>query len=298
MSVVYSGIRTFLKSDTTNIAQLTPSIKFPVVGLPYDDMTTYRSGARMGPSQIREASLMLTDGEHPDYEVDPTSLIRDCGDLDKNVKNITDQLIESELYKGTNIPVILGGDHSYTLHALRAAHAAYGPVGIIHFDAHVDTWDGPHNHGTFLREAIDDGLVKEGAVHQIGIRSPVPVEVKNWNKEKKIDGNTAQSILLDPYHNLIKILENIKRNDQHGLIPYYLTFDIDVYDPSAAPGTGTPEPGGLMFTHIKHAFQKFKQKQLSFIGFDLMEVSPSYDTSDITSILAANTIYEFMCSQM
>lgn len=298
MVVPYAGLRTFLKSPTEN-----PSAKFNIVGVPYDLSTTFRPGARMGPAAIREASLMLTDGHHPRCGIDPVELglVADKGDVILEIGDTMNYLkeIEREISK-YDFPILLGGDHSVTLAGLRSAYAKHGQLAVIHFDAHLDTWDGPPNHGTFMRQAVKEGIVDPTRTIQVGIRSPAPNEVWDWTKSQGIQIVPAHEVHKDPvYHTINRIHDVVSRPmPNKSKLPVYVTFDIDSITPSECPGTGTPEIGGLFTWQIQEIFNSlFLNSSTKYVGFDVMEVSPPYDVSDITSLAAATLVWSFICYQ-
>ena len=297
MSVPYSGLRTFMKSPRIEDAQN----RFTIIGCPYDLWTTYRSGSRMGPSSIREASLMLTDGDHPRCGIDPVkfNMISDAGDVEVEVGEFNHlEIVEKELSK-YNFPIMLGGDHSLTLAGLRAAYKKHGKLSVIHFDAHLDTWDGPHNHGTFMREAINEGLVDPKRTIQLGIRSPAPNEVWDWTKNQGVQIIPSHEVHKENiYHTINRIYDILNSTVSGEKLPVYVTFDIDCITPSECPGTGTPEIGGLFTWQIQEIFNSlFSNTSLKYVGFDMMEVSPPYDSQDITSLTAATLIWSFISYQ-
>jgi agmatinase len=287
----FSGLRTFLKAP---ILKHGKSANYTVIGIPYDLSTTFRSGARMAPAAIREASLMLTDGDHPRYWNNPVkeNLIADAGDIELIIADSQDYLaqIQNTLMKYTH-PIILGGDHSITLAALRAANQKHGKVALIHFDAHLDTWDLPANHGTFVRQAIQERLIDPKQSIQIGVRSPVPNSVRKWTEYQELLSIPSWDVHNYPLHTTVKKIQDRIGKDTL----CYLTFDIDCLDPSAAPGTGTPEIGGLttfQATEIMHDI-----RNLNYVGMDMVEVCPPYDNNQITSIAAATIVYNYICQR-
>jgi agmatinase len=303
MLTPFTGIRSFMKAPLAP----TERSRFTIVGAPTDMAVTFRTGARMGPAAIREASLMLCDGDHPWYENDPVGqgLVWDMGDIDPVVNDpegtrisITTMLEDAYLQH----PVVLGGDHSITLACLRAAHAQHGKLNLVHFDAHVDTWEtdnGVGNHGTFLREAIDEGLVNPQGTVQIGIRSPMPASLRQWGMRQGITAFTARSV--HGHGNLGSLgralayqIQTINGPNPQNT-PTYLTFDIDCLDPCVAPGTGTPEPGGLFMHQVMELMDGLSG--LNYVGMDLVEVLPAHDPTGITAIAAANIVWNHICQQ-
>ncbi len=273
--------------------------EYCVCGIPFDLGTSNRPGTRFGPSAIRAASRMLLAGDHPFHWIDPIDQdLADVGDLEMVSGDIpaTIDIIEKQavLYKHL---ITLGGDHTISLPLLRAVAKKHGTVGLLHFDAHVDTWpdtaDKPlYYHGNPFWHAINEGLVDPQRMVQIGIRSPVKQSVYDWTIQKGVTIITAAEALtpLTPfavYHNLALEIEEII-----GTGPVYLTIDIDVLDPAFAPGTGTPEVGGLATWQVQMLLRKLTH--LSFVGMDVVEVSPPYDISEITALAAATFVWEYL----
>lgn len=292
----YSGIATFGRCPLTRDLAGTD---VAVVGIPYDGSTSYRSGTRFGPRAIREQSLLLW-GYHNGLRVAPFADLKiiDFGDVEVVPVDIrqTHQAIErtvGEITSAGVTTVALGGDHSISLPLLRAHAAKYGPPAVIHFDAHPDTWnsefgDNPYSHGTPFRRAIEEKLIDTDAYIQIGIRGPT-AGPQDYAEALSLG---ARMIPLDEVcrSGIPDVIREIRQ--RVGNRPVYLTFDIDAVDPAFAPGTGTPEVGGLS---SREALQILRGLAgLNFIGFDLVEVSPPFDHSQITAILAANLVFEFL----
>ncbi|BFI74512.1 agmatinase [Sulfurisphaera ohwakuensis] len=268
-------------------------VKAVFLGIPFDDATTYRPGARFGPMGIRQGSRLLRP-YNQFLDVYPFDILNACDAGDVNVVpgyiEDTMKVIEDSVYsvisKGI-VPFIGGGDHSITLPILRAMYRKYGKVNIVHFDSHYDFWNlywgKKYTHGTWLRRAIEEGLINVPI--QAGIRAST--FSKDDLEDKKKLGVKSFTIR-DLKYNLNSVINEI--NSLKG--PTYVSIDIDVVDPAFAPGTGTPEVGGLTSFEIIEIIRKLKFDKL--IGFDVVEVSPPYDVSEITSMLAANIIYEGM----
>lgn len=285
----YQGLRTFCKTtDDLNKP-------FAVLGLPFDAATSFRPGARFGPSAIREASMMLVDGYNPQFPVDLKDWVIDLGDADIAVGTI-DQMLEdvkfvaSNLIKHNKHPVFLGGDHSVTLGILRALHETFDKIAIVHFDAHYDTWDSnfeqQYGHGTWLYNAIEEGLVDPLKTFSIGVRCPADSITRNYllNRGGTIfTARYAQSNMQAVVSNIMNIV---------GDTPVYLTFDIDSLDPAHAPGTGTPEIGGLTSMWAIECIEGLVG--LNWIGMDIVEVAPAYDHSQITSLAAATLVWTYL----
>jgi agmatinase len=224
-----------------------PNARFAVAGVPFDLGTTNRPGARLAPNAIRAASRMLVDGENPANWRDPSAMgVADMGDFAIALGDIPASLglIEAQAAAFNHL-ITLGGDHTITLPLLRALTKRLGgPVGLVHFDAHVDTW--PDNfgqvlaHGSVLWHVLEEGLVDPARMVQIGIRSPVQRAISDWAPARGVTVITAEDVHLS---SPAAVAERIKSIVGGG--PTYLSFDIDALDPSCAPGTGTPEVGGL-----------------------------------------------------
>lgn len=292
----YSGIATFGRAPySTDVA----GADVAILGVPYDSSTSYRSGARFGPRAIREQSLLLW-GYNNAQRVAPFRSLKvvDCGDVDVIPPDIgaTHRQIELTadriLREGVRL-VTLGGDHSISLPLLRAHAKQHGPMALVHFDAHPDTWDSEYpgqkySHGTPFIRAIEEGLIDTSAYLQIGIRGPT----NGPQDYTDAIGLGARMITLDEFRtrSIADVQQEIRA--AVGSRPVYVTLDIDVVDPAFAPGTGTPEVGGLTSYEILQLVRGLRG--MNTLGFDLVEVSPPYDPSQITSILAANLAFEFL----
>ncbi|MGA2893172.1 MAG: agmatinase [Xanthobacteraceae bacterium] len=265
-----------------------------IAGIPLDLGTTNRSGARFGPPAIRRASRMLVDGAHPLHWVDPTKLpLADIGDFALALGDLVASmaLIEQQAL-GIEHLIALGGDHSITLPLLRALAQRHGPPALIHFDAHVDTWPDnfgqAYGHGSVFYHAIEEGLLDPRRMVQIGIRSPVSREVHDWTLARGVTPITAQKFHeTGPAAVVQRIAEIV------GDAPVYLSIDIDVLDPGFAPGTGTPEIGGLASWQMQAVLRRLQG--LRFVGMDVVEVAPAYDTAEITALAGATMAWEYIC---
>jgi len=265
-----------------------------IAGIPLDLGTTNRSGARFGPPAIRHASRMLVDGAHPQHWVDATKLpLADIGDFTIALGDLVASmaLIEEQAH-GIEHLVALGGDHSITLPLLRALAKRQGPPALIHLDAHVDTWPDnfgqAYGHGSVFYHAIEEGLVDPRRMIQIGIRSPVPRQVHDWTAARGVMTITAQRVHeTGPAAIAERICEVV------GDAPVYLSLDIDVLDPAFAPGTGTPEIGGLASWQVQAVLRRLQR--LRFVGMDLVEVAPAYDWAEITALAGATMAWEYVC---
>lgn len=267
---------------------------FCIAGIPFDIGTTHRSGSRFGPRAIRQASGMLVDGDHPLWRIDPAAQsVADIGDFNIALGDILNSLalIEQQAAQFEHL-IVLGGDHSVTLPLLRAASKRRGgPLGLVHFDAHVDTW--PDNfgqrfaHGSVFFHAIEEGLIDPQRTVQIGIRSPVQRDVYDWTRGKGVTIITAQEV-----HELGPAVIAERAAAVIGDASVYLSFDIDCLDPAFAPGTGTPEIGGLASWQIQGMLRRFDK--LNFVGMDIVEVAPAYDVAEITALAAATVVWEYL----
>ena len=268
-----------------------------IVGIPFDAGTSYRPGARFGPQAIRQASRHLRTQYHPAYDTEPFAeqQVADAGDIACNPYNIEKAVVEiqkgaTELLGKVDRIISLGGDHTIALPLLRAVNHYHGPVALVHFDAHLDTWDtyygAPYTHGTPFRRAAEEKLFLESASMHVGIRGPLYSrdDLKN-DKElgfKVIHCDEFQSEGID--HVVKRIRDRVGDN------PMYLSIDIDVLDPAHAPGTGTPEIAGMSSRELVGVLRGLAA--LNIISADVVEVSPAYDHAELTSLSAATTVFE------
>jgi agmatinase len=265
-----------------------------VAGIPLDLGTTNRSGARFGPSAIRQASRMLTDGAHPQSFVDPAALpLADIGDFDIALGDLLGSLTRiEEQARDIEHLIALGGDHAITLPLLRALKRKHNAPALIHFDAHVDTW--PENfgqafaHGSVFHHAITEGLVEPRRMVQVGIRSPLSREVHDWTLARGVTIIAAPQV-----HEAGPAAVAARIREIVGDAPVYLSFDIDVLDPAFAPGTGTPEIGGLASWQAQAILRRLKG--LCLVGMDVVEVAPAYDVAEITALAGATMAWEYLC---
>jgi agmatinase len=290
-----AGPATFAVPPTfLGIERNDPGSPICVAGIPFDLGTTNRAGARFGPSAIRQASRMLVDGAHPSHWTDPSVLpLADIGNFTIALGDIAASLaaIEEQAARIDHL-VAFGGDHGITLPLLRALAKKSDRPALIHFDAHVDTW--PENfgqtyaHGSVFYHAISEGLVEPRRMVQIGVRSPVEREVHDWTLAQGVTMITAQEM---HEQGPAAIAGQIRQ--AIGDVPVYLSFDIDVLDPAFAPGTGTPEIGGLASWQAQGIMRRLRG--LQFIGMDLVEVCPAYDVAEITALAGATMAWEYIC---
>ncbi len=269
-----------------------------VIGVPFDSGVTYRPGARFGPAHIRESSRLLRP-YNPVLDVSPFASLQvvDAGDLAVNPFDIGEAITSIErgargLLEHAPHLLTLGGDHTIALPLLRAFAAAHGPVAVVHFDAHLDTWDtyfgAAYTHGTPFRRASEEGLIdRDGCIH-IGIRGPLFTAA-----DLREDAGVGFQVVSAPETDHLGIAGIIERiADRVGDRPMYVSVDIDVLDPAHAPGTGTPEAGGLTSRELLAIVRSFAH--LNLIGADIVEVAPSYDHAQITGIAAAHVGYELL----
>jgi agmatinase len=269
-----------------------------VVGVPFDIGTSYRPGARFGPLGIRLASRTLRN-YHPDLEVKPFAAqqVVDAGDIACSTFVIDDameaiQAGTSELTAGGRRIVTLGGDHTIAFPILRAMHRIHGRVALVHFDAHVDTYDtymgAPYTHGTPFRRAAEEALFSREHSMHIGIRG------SKYGPEDLSEDASFGFVYLSTWEmEEIGTAGYIQRiRERVADLPLYLSIDIDVLDPAFAPATGTPESGGFTSRELLKILRGLRG--LSIVGGDVVEVSPAYDHAEITSIAAANVAYELL----
>lgn len=276
---------------------------YAVCGVPFDGAVTNRPGARFAPQEIRKASLMLCDGIHPVFDVSPLGLLGDAADMAlpnasplKEVRSAIEN--QAGVLMDRHHCVFLGGDHSVTLPLLRAVKARHGKVALIHFDAHCDTWSDhfgePSGHGTWTYEALQEGLVVPEKTVQIGLRSSGERAARDYVRTQGGLIYTARDLRGRDGAGLSTVLAEIRA--RLGSTPCYLTLDIDCLDPAFAPGTGTPEPGGMTSSQVLTFLEELAP--LNFIGMDCVEVAPAYDHAELTSNAAATFVWTYLCGQI
>jgi agmatinase len=269
-----------------------------VVGVPFDAGTSYRPGARFGPAHIRESSRLLRP-YNPAQDAEPFALAQvvDAGDIAVNPFNIelaVDQVEAgmSELVSTGAKILTLGGDHTIAYPILKSLHAKHGPITVIHFDAHLDTWDtyfgAPLTHGTPFRRASEEGIIELGSCLHVGIRGPL-YSTDDLSEDRRLGFAILNSTDADTLGIEGMIAAMLKRVGDR---PTYVSIDIDVLDPAYAPGTGTPEAGGLSSRELLRIVRALDATNL--IGADIVEVSPAYDHAQITGIAAAHLAYELI----
>jgi len=269
-----------------------------VLGIPFDAGVSYRSGARFGPSGIRAGSKLLRP-YHPPLDISPWDVhqVVDAGDVVANPFDLLEavgqiQAAATGLLTKADRIVTIGGDHTIALPLLRAMHAAHGPIALIHFDAHLDTWDtyfgAPYTHGTPFRRAVEEGLLDLDVSAHVGIRGPL-YAAQDLIDDQKL-GFAIVSTDDIARRGVDEAIDKVRT--RVGNRPVYISIDIDVLDPAHAPGTGTPEPGGLTTRELQMILRGFTD--LNLVGADVVEVSPAYDHAELTTIAAANVVYELL----
>ncbi len=276
---------------------------FAVAGVAFDGAVTHRPGARFGPSDIRRASLMLCDGIHPLFDVSPLGWLGDAFDMRlPNASPLSEVRAHIQRQAAALMArhhcVFLGGDHSVTLPLLRAARAQHGELALVHFDAHCDTWTDhfgePSGHGTWTYEAIAEGLVSPRQTVQIGLRSSGARAAREYVQDQGGLIFTARQLRGLDGAGLTPVVNDIKARLAGR--PCYITLDIDCLDPAFAPGTGTPEPGGLSSSQVLTLLEGLSA--LDCIGMDCVEVAPAYDHAELTSTVAATLVWTYLCGQV
>ena len=276
---------------------------FALAGIPFDGAVTNRPGARFGPQEIRRASLMLCDAIHPHFDVSPLGLLGDAGDMRLpnagGLAPVREHIqSQAQALMAQHHCVFLGGDHSVTLALLRAAKARFGTLALVHFDAHCDTWSDhfgePSGHGTWTYEALQEGLVSPAHTVQIGLRSSGSRAARNYVADQGGLIFSARDMRGQDGAGLQPLIEQVLARLAGK--PVYLTLDIDCLDPAFAPGTGTPEPGGLSSTQLLTWLEGLAS--LSCVAMDCVEVAPAYDHAELTSHAAATLVWTYLCGQI
>ena len=291
----YSGIATFARLPRLEDVRDADTV---IWGVPFDTGVSYRPGARFGPAHVRQSSRLLRP-YNPAQDSEPfaRAQVVDGGDLGVNPFDITEAIASIETaardLSGTSRSLVtIGGDHTIALPLLRVQAERHGPIAVLHFDAHLDTWDtyfgAPYTHGTPFRRAAEEGLIdQEHSVH-VGLRGPLYGKLDLDESEKL--GFAAVHCRDFARQPLDDIINRVRA--RLGDRPVYVSLDIDVLDPAFAPGTGTPEAGGLSSMQLLEVLRGLEG--LNVIGADIVEVSPAYDHAEITGIAAAHTIYELL----
>ena len=292
----YAGLTTFARLPRLEDVD---DYDVAVVGVPWDSGVTYRPGARFGPSAIRQASRLLRP-YNPALDAQPfrAAQVVDAGDVAANPFDIARAIDETReglaaLITPAGRPVlILGGDHTMALPALQAVHRVHGPVALVHFDAHLDTWntyfDAPYTHGTPFRRASEQGLIVKGSSAHVGIRGSL-YDRQDLLDDEELGFTVVHCRDIDRL-GVEGIVERVvERVGDH---PVYVSIDIDVLDPAFAPATGTPEAGGMTSRELLGVLRAMRELRL--VGADIVEVSPVYDHAEVTAVAAANIAYELV----
>jgi guanidinobutyrase / D-arginase len=269
-----------------------------ITGIPFDSGVSYRPGARFGPAAVRNGSKLLRP-YHPGLETTPLTArqVADAGDIAANPFDIAEAIAHIDraaraLLGQAGYLIAIGGDHTVALPLLRATAARHGPLSLVHFDAHLDTWDtyfgAPYTHGTPFRRAVEEGLLAMDTSAHVGIRGPL-YAAADLTDDQRLGFATVTTADVARF-GVDQAIDRIR--DRVGGRPVYLSVDIDVLDPAHAPGTGTPEPGGLTTRELQLILRGLTG--LNLAGADVVEVAPAYDHAELTALAAANVAYEFL----
>jgi agmatinase len=269
-----------------------------VIGVPFDSGTTYRPGARWGPAHVRQASRLLRP-YHPGLDVEPFGVqqVADGGDIACNPFDIAEAIgqIESGAEEFLSVAghlLSIGGDHTIALPLLRAVRRKFGQVALIHFDAHLDTWDtyfgAPYTHGTPFRRAFEEGLLVEERSMHVGIRGPLYAKT-DLSEDASMGFRVVAAMELET-EGVGGVVERVRA--RVGDAPVYVSIDIDVLDPAHAPGTGTPEAGGITSRELLGILRGMAGAPI--VSADIVEVAPAYDHAELTSIAACHAAYELL----
>jgi agmatinase len=291
----FSDVRTFMRLPNTRDLE---NADAAIVGAPFDTGATFRAGARFGPEGIRSASHLLRR-YNPSLDVaifDLLSVI-DYGDvpvvpgyIEESYRRIEQGL--DPIHGAGVVPIVLGGDHSIALPELRAAAAVHGPLALVQFDSHPDTWDAyfgeKHTHGTPFRRAVEEGLLDTSRSIQVGMRGSI-YDRGDWDEAREMGFDLVPT---DEVRKLgiPSVIDRIR--GRTGDAKVYVSFDVDFVDPAYAPGTGTPEIGGFTSREAQEFVRGLTG--LEIVGCDVVEVYPAYDHAQITALLAANVAHEFL----
>jgi len=291
----YAGIATFAKLPRI---EEVGAADIAVLGVPFDSGVSFRPGARFGPSHVREASRLLRP-YNPAQDASPFALkqVVDAGDVSANPFDLAEAVAQidaaaTELGERVDRIVTIGGDHTIALPLLRAINRKHGPVAVLHFDAHLDTWDtyfgAPTTHGTPFRRASEEGLIDMTASMHGGIRGPL------YGKgDLDDDLGLGFRIMTTEFIEENGVPATLARiRERVGGAPLYISIDIDVLDPAHAPGTGTPEAGGLTSREMLRILRGLAD--LDIVGADVVEVAPAYDHAQITAVAASHIVYELV----
>ena len=292
----FTGIGSFMRLPQV---QDMAGVDAAVIGIPFDTGVSYRIGGRFGPAAIREASRLLRPF-HAEHEIEIFDFLSvvDAGDLPVvpgNIEATYKVIVEGlkPILEAGVVPLSLGGDHGITLGEIRAVAKQHGPVGLIDFDSHTDTWDSywggeRYTHGTWCKRAIEEGLIDTKRAVQVGIRGGL------YGSEDRGGARALGLHLISTEELLTRGVDDVLPEVRHrlGTGPVFLSFDIDSVDPGFAPGTGTPEVGGPTSRDALRLVRGLTG--IDFVGFDLVEVMPQYDSGEVTSLLAGTLVHEFL----
>jgi agmatinase len=292
----FSGIRTFMRLPNVRDLENSDAV---VVGAPFDTGASFRAGARFGPEAIRSASHLLRPyNPSQDVSIFEHLSVTDYGDVPVvpgYVEESYDRIREGlePVHRAGVVPIVLGGDHAVALPELRAAAAVHGPLALVQFDSHADTWNSffgeSYNHGTVFRRAAEEGLLAQERSIQVGMRGSLyAMGDLEASRELGFELTTTDEI------RKIGIEDTIRRiRERVGDAKVYVSFDVDVVDPAFAPGTGTPEIGGFTSREAQEFIRGLREMEI--VGCDVVEVYPQYDgPGQVTALLAANIGYEFL----
>lgn len=291
----FAGIATFARLprlDEVDHADIA------VVGVPFDSGVSYRPGARFGPAHVRESSRLLRP-YNPAQQVFPfgAQQVADAGDISAHPYDITKAVANIEdsaraLMQHADRLVVIGGDHTIALPLLRTIAQQHGPVAVLHFDAHLDTWDtyldAPITHGTPFRRASEEGLIDLTASMHVGIRGPLYAQ-SDLDDDERLGFAIVSTVFVEE-HGVPAAVDRIRA--RIGDKPLYISIDIDVLDPAHAPGTGTPEAGGLTSRELLRMLRALAG--MNIVGADVVEVAPAYDHAQVTGIAASHVVYELL----
>jgi agmatinase len=291
----YAGLSTFARLPRLEDV---PAVDLAVVGIPFDTGVSFRPGARFGPEHVRASSRLLRPyNPAQDFSGWEAVQVADAGDIAVSPFHIDEavrQIAEAATELGSRVQRILtiGGDHTIAYPLLKAACEKHGPVAVLHFDAHLDTWDTyfdePITHGTPFRRASEDGLLDRTASVHVGTRGPL-YSKQDLEDDERLGFAIVSSEYIEE-NGIPSALERVRR--RIGDKPLYISVDIDVLDPAHAPGTGTPEAGGLTSRELLRLLRGLTD--LNIVGADVVEVAPAYDHAQMTGIAAAHVAYELM----
>jgi agmatinase len=292
----FAGLRTFARLPT--LEQIGRA-DVAVLGAPFDSAATFRAGARFGPAAIREASLLLRPyNERLDVAPFAVVQVADAGDAPASPIGVEEghaaiERAAREIADAGGRVLGLGGDHSVALPLLRAAAAVHGPLSLLQLDAHTDTWESyfgsRYTHGTVFRRAVEEGLVDAAASIQIGLRGSL-YDASDLDENRALGFATLLARELDD----VGVGGALELTAGRLRSPVYVSVDVDVLDPAFAPGTGTPEAGGLSSRELLALLAGLAALDVAIAGADVVEVSPPYDPAGITAVVAANAAYELL----